>query len=118
MKSNKKSNSLYSLSEQEFFILLSLSSGQKHGYAILKDVEDFSEGALLLSTSTLYGALGRMQEQGLIVRVAVGQAENPKPGLPRKCYDLSETGRRVLRMETQRMQAIVRLAGQRLGGEV
>ena len=93
MKSNKKSNSLYSLSEQAFFILLSLSSGQKHGYAILKDVEDFSEGA-------------------------VGQAENPKPGLPRKCYDLSETGRRVLRMETQRMQAIVRLAGQRLGGEV
>lgn len=118
MRSNNKSNSLYSLSEQAFFILLSLSSGQKHGYAILKDVEDFSEGALVLSTSTLYGALGRMQEQGLIVRVAVEQAEKPKPGLPRKFYDLSETGHRVLRAEKQRMQAIVRLAGQRLGEEV
>jgi PadR family transcriptional regulator PadR len=118
MRSNNKSNSLYSLSEQAFFILLSLSSGQKHGYAILKDVEDFSEGALVLSTSTLYGALGRMQEQGLIVRVAVEQSEKPQPGLPRKFYDLSETGHRVLRAEKQRMQAIVRLAGQRLGEEV
>ena len=118
MRASNTSNSLSPLSEQVFFILLSLSSGKKHGYAILKDVEDFSAGALLLSTSTLYGALGRMQEQGLIMRVSVDEGEEPRPGLPRKFYELSETGRRLLMAETQRMQAIVLLAEQRLGEEV
>lgn len=115
MQSNNKSNSLFQLSEQAFFILLSLAPGKKHGYAILKDVEDFSASALVLSTSTLYGALGRMQEQGLIVRVSVDEGENSRPGLPRKFYELSKKGCRVLLEETQRMQALVLLAEQRLG---
>ncbi|MCJ7661406.1 MAG: PadR family transcriptional regulator [Anaerolineales bacterium] len=115
MQSNNKSNSLVPLSEQAFFILLSLAPGKKHGYAILKDVEDFSASALVLSTSTVYGALGRMQEQGLIVRVSVEGGEKPRPGLPRKFYELSKKGRRVLLEETQRMQALVLLAEQRLG---
>ena len=118
MRSNNKSNSLSPLSEQAFFILLSLAPGRKHGYAILKDVEDFSASALVLSTSTLYGALGRMQEQGLIVRISVDEGEKPRPDLPRKFYELSENGRRMLMAETQRMQTLVLLAEQRLGEEV
>ena len=118
MRSNNNSNSLSPLSEQAFFILLSLAPGRKHGYAIIKDVEDFSTSALVLSTSTLYGALGRMQEQGLIVRISVDEGENSNPGLPRKFYELSENGRRLLMAETQRMQALVLLAEQRLGEEV
>ena len=115
MQASNPSNSFSPLSEQAFFILLSLSSGQKHGYAVLKDVKDSSAGALVLSTSTLYSALGRMQDQGLIMRVSVDEGEKPRPGLPRKFYQLSEKGRRVLRMETQRMQALVLLAEQRMG---
>jgi len=118
MRASNPSDTFSPLSEQAFFILLSLSSGQKHGYAILKDVGDFSAGALVLSTSTLYGALGRMQDRGLIVRVSVEEGEKPRPGLPRKFYVLSETGRRMLRAETQRMQALVLLAEQSLGEEV
>ena len=118
MRVSNTPNSLSQLTEQAFFILLSLSSGRKHGYAILKDVEDFSAGELVLSTSTLYGALGRMQDQGLIVRISVETDGKPRPGLPRKFYELSKSGRRALMAETQRMRALVSLAEQRLSGEL
>ena len=59
------------LSEPVFYILLSLASGQKHGYAILKDVESLSQGKLLVSTSTLYGAISRLQDQGWIEHIDV-----------------------------------------------
>jgi len=116
MQTSNTPNSLSQLSEPAFFILLSLSSGRKHGYAILKDVEDFSAGQLVMSTSTLYGALGRMQYQGLIVRISVETDGKPRPGLPRKFYELSKSGRRALLAEMQRMRTLVSLADQRLSG--
>jgi DNA-binding PadR family transcriptional regulator len=69
----------------------------------------------VLSTSTLYGALGRMQKQGLIVRVSIDETENAGPGLPRKFYELADRGGRILKAETKRMQGLVLLAQQRLG---
>ena len=71
---------LLPLSEATFYILLSLTSGPKHGYAILKDVSTLSGAAIELSTSTLYGALGRMQEQSLIERVENGAVEAGRSG--------------------------------------
>jgi DNA-binding PadR family transcriptional regulator len=104
------------LSEQVLFILLSLAPDRKHGYAIMKDVEDLSEGRMVLSSSTLYGALGRMQQRGLIVRVEEDE-DGDHPGMPRKYYQLSDLGRRALKAETQRMQSFVVLAQRRLGSE-
>jgi len=105
------------LTEPTFYILLSLAPGKKHGYAILKDVEALSDGKVRLSTSTLYGALGRLLDQGLIERVPNDEEENTGPGLPRKAYILSETGRRVLEAETDRLQSLVAVAHLRLGEE-
>jgi DNA-binding PadR family transcriptional regulator len=105
------------LTEPTFYILLSLALGKKHGYAILKDVEALSNGKVSLSTSTLYGALGRLLDQGLIERVPNDEEENTGPGLPRKAYILSETGRRVLEAETDRLQSLVAVAHWRLGEE-
>jgi DNA-binding PadR family transcriptional regulator len=104
------------ISEQVLFILLSLAPNRKHGYAIMKDVEDLSVGKMVLSSSTLYGALGRMQRHGLIMRVEEDDHEE-HPGMPRKYYQLSDLGRRVLKTETRRMQTFVALAQQRLGSE-
>ena len=59
-------NGLTPLREPTLFILLALSKERKHGYAILKDVEVLSEGRVVLSTGTLYGALARLLEQGVI----------------------------------------------------
>ena len=105
------------LTEPTFYILLSLALGKKHGYAILKDVEALSDGKVRLSTSTLYGALGRLLDQGLIERVPNEEEENTGPGLPRKAYILSETGRRVLEAETDRLQSMIAVAHWRLGEE-
>jgi DNA-binding PadR family transcriptional regulator len=60
------------LTETTFFILLSLSSGKKHGYLIMKEVERLSGGRTSRSTGTLYGVLGRLLDQGWIERVDEG----------------------------------------------
>ena len=103
------------LTEATLYILLSLASGKKHGYAIRQDAEATSGGRILLSTSTLYGALGRLLDQALIARVENDPDAVPGPGLPRKAYVLSELGRRVLRAEVDRLQALTAVARLRLG---
>ena len=96
------------LSEPTFYILVSLSPGKKHGYAILKDVEALSQGKLVLSTSTLYDALERMLRQGLILRV--GETCAAPNGRERKSYMLTEIGRRVLAAEARRLKTMLELA--------
>ena len=96
------------LREPTFLILLSLSPGPKHGYAILKEVESLSEGRVKLSTGTLYGAIERLLDQGWIRRV-----EDPVPNgtnRPRKSYDLTELGRSVLNAEINRLRKLVNVA--------
>ena len=96
------------LREPTFFILLSLSPGPKHGYAILKEVESLSEGRVKLSTGTLYGAIKRLLDRGWIRRV-----DDPIPNnthRERKSYDLTQSGRRVLNAEIARLHKLVRVA--------
>jgi DNA-binding PadR family transcriptional regulator len=96
------------LREPTLYILLSLSPGPKHGYAILKEVESLSEGRLLLSTGTLYGAIKRLLERGWIRRVA-----DPEPNdseRERKAYELTIKGRRALNAEVERLRKLVSLA--------
>jgi DNA-binding PadR family transcriptional regulator len=100
-----------------FYILLSLASGKRHGYAILQDVESLSKGKVHLSTSTLYSALGRLLDQKLIERVAADLEWGPHPGLSRKAYVLSDLGRRILEAETDPMQALTSTARLRLTEE-
>jgi DNA-binding PadR family transcriptional regulator len=98
---------LLPLTETTFLILLSLSPGPRHGYAIMKDVESLSEGRVLLSTGTLYGALKRLLDDGLIQRMADPQ---PNPtDRERKDYILTQHGRQVLNAEAARMRTLVAL---------
>lgn len=96
------------LREPTFFILLSLSPGPKHGYAILKEVETLSEDRVMLSTGTLYGAIKRLLDRDWIKRVT-----DPIPNSTdreRKAYTLTELGRRVLNAEIQRLEKLVSVA--------
>lgn len=106
---------LLPLREPTFFILLSISQQEKHGYAILKEVEALSGGKIILSTGTLYGALTRLQDQGLIVRVDTPTQEDS--GRPRKAYRLTENGRKLLGAEVSRLQSLVKTAQSLLPGE-
>jgi len=105
------------LTEPTFYILLSLVSGKKHGYAILKDVNNLTSGRVNLSTSTLYTAISRLLDQRLIERLPDDTESNAGPGLPRKAYVLTKLGRRVLEAETHRMQNLISAARLRLGEE-
>jgi DNA-binding PadR family transcriptional regulator len=95
------------LTETTFFILLSIAATPRHGYGIIKEVEAMSGGRVLLATGTLYSALRRLLEDGWIERV-----EDDAPNgdsRERKLYKLTDFGRRILELETERLKTLVRL---------
>lgn len=102
------------LTETTLFILLSLAPRQKHGYAIMKEVESLSDGRVQLSTGTLYGAIKRLLEQGWIERVETDEGrENNRI---RKSYQLTPLGRRILEAETGRLQSLLAAAREAMTG--
>lgn len=106
-----KQQTISPLTEATFFILLSLSSAPKHGYAIMKEVKELSQGRINFSTGTLYGAIRRLLEQGWIKRVS-----DPEPNptdRERKAYALTDKGRRVVDAEVQRLRSLLSMAEQR-----
>src|SRR5579862_6548449 len=68
-RGGEMSNSQAGLTPAMFNVLLALADGDKHGYAILKEAGAHSDGAVQLSTGTLYGIIKRLLEEGLIVEV-------------------------------------------------
>jgi len=99
------------LTEVSAYILLSLASEPRHGYAIMKDVRFLSEERIDLSAGTLYGALKRLLESGWIERFEDG--EKDETGHPRKSYQLTTLGRAILAAETDRLHTLVRATGLR-----
>ncbi len=100
------------LSETTYFIMLSLSPGSRHGYAIMKDVRKLSQERVKLSTGTLYSALKRLLDQGWIMRADEG--ENHTNGRVRKTYRLTHLGQQILEAEVQRLQGLVSAARVRI----
>ena len=101
------------LSPAAFHILLALKGGEKHGYAILKQVDEQSQEQVKLLPGTLYNLLKRMLEDGWIEE----RDERPDPALDderRRYYHLSALGERVISLEASRLEGLVR-AAQRKG---
>ena len=96
----------------EFHILLSLATGERHGYGVIKDIERRGDTSVP-DVGTMYRALARMVENGLIATAA----RRPAPdagGERRNYYRITETGLRLARAEAKRLEALTRAA--RLGG--
>ena len=91
------------LSQSEFYILLSLAIKERHGYEIMKQVEQDSTKKVLLGPGTLYGSIKRMLQDRLIEEVA---GDNPR----RKYYTLTEDGKKSLSAELDRYNDAVELA--------
>jgi DNA-binding PadR family transcriptional regulator len=101
-------NDLLPLTPALFHVLIALADGEQHGYAILKDVEQRTGGAVRLSTGTLYGIIKRLLAEGMIVeRTAL-----PAPGQDerRRSYRLTPFGRAVALAETERLERDAALA--------
>lgn len=87
-------------------ILLSLAHGERHGYAIIQDIDVRTHGELRMSAGTLYRSIARMVEQGLISEVANRRtrAEDER----RRYYRLTPFGTAVARAEIHRLSQLVR----------
>jgi DNA-binding PadR family transcriptional regulator len=85
-------------------ILASLAEGEKHGYAIMEDIERFA--GVRLGPGTLYGAITRLEEKGMIRPAAAADRRQP--------YALTATGRTVLEEQTANLERILKTALRRL----
>jgi DNA-binding PadR family transcriptional regulator len=95
-----------------FYILLALASGEKHGYGIMKQVNQDSQGQVKMGTGTLYGSIKRMLAGGLIEEA--GERVDPRLGEERRrYYRLTTPGRQVFTSELERYREVVSLAQQR-----
>ena len=92
--------------EPTFLILTALAGESLHGYALLRRVEDLSEGRLRMRAGTLYAALDRLVGEGLVV----ADGEQVVDGRLRRYYALTEVGHHALALETHRWQANVAAA--------
>ena len=96
----RRSDSLLPLTPISFEILLALLGGDRHGYAILQAVESRLAGTFPLRTGTMYRALARLLEEGLIARAKTdGDDEDPR----RRYYRISAHGRTVAKAEARRL---------------
>jgi DNA-binding PadR family transcriptional regulator len=121
---NKNHLSFLPLTPFAFQVLLALADGARHGYAIIKEVEERSGGAVRLRTGTLYTLLQRLMEQDLIAEPGPGPGEltpgprdswtpttAPGPAARadsrRRYYQLTTLGDAVLRAEAQRLEGLI-----------
>ncbi|MBE4733430.1 MULTISPECIES: PadR family transcriptional regulator [Streptomyces] len=98
------------LQEPTLLLLTALADEPRHGYGLIQEIDAISQGRVRMRTGTLYGALDRLVQQGLI-RV---EREEVVDGRARKVYALAEAGRDVLAAETERLRAVVAEAERRL----
>lgn len=103
------SSARLALTDLAFHILIALGGGPAHGYAIGKDVEEQSGGRLDPSTGTLYQALHRLKEEGLIASAEPPERSDER----RKYFKLTERGKRAVAAEARRLHALVRTARKR-----
>lgn len=96
------------LTPAAFHILLSLADGERHGYAIMQEVEARTEGELRLGPGTLYGAIKRLREDGWIEDA--GEREEEGEAERRRYYRLTAEGRRAAVAEARRLERLVVVA--------
>ena len=109
MTARRDPSELLPLTPAMFHILLALAEDERHGYAIIKDVESRTDGDVRLSAGTLYGLVKRLLADGLIEE----SSRRPPAGEDderRRYYRLAAFGRKVLAAEVERLERAVEMA--------
>jgi DNA-binding PadR family transcriptional regulator len=104
---------LLPLAPAVFHLLLSLAEGERHGYALKREIAARTGGRMRLGPGVLYGSIAKMLAQGLIEE----SDDRPDPHLDderRRYYRITAFGRKVAQAEAARMRALVDLATTRL----
>lgn len=113
-KSKDDPGDLLPLAPAVFHILLSLGEGERHGYALKREIAKRTDGTLRLGPGVLYGAIAKMLDQGLIEE----SDDRPDPHLDderRRYYRLTPFGRKVAQAEAARMRELAKLAAIQFG---
>lgn len=110
MRTNKRDAArLLPLTPAMFHVLIALADGEKHGYAIIKEVARRTEGRLRIGAGTLYALIRRFVEDGVIEE----SSTRPDPALDderRRYYRLTAFGRAVAAAEADRLEELIRMA--------
>ena len=101
VSSERDPHALLPLTPALFHVLLALVDGEKHGYAVLKDIAQRTGGQVQLGTGTLYGIVKRLLADGLIRESAAGSTDR------RRAYRLTAFGRKVALAEAERLRDLV-----------
>ena len=96
---------------REYYLLLALAGGARHGLAMARDVERLSDGDVKLWPATLYGSLEELIDRGWIAAAAPPPADESER---KRFYSLTRAGRHALTIETARLAAVVKIARARL----
>jgi DNA-binding PadR family transcriptional regulator len=91
-------------------VVLALLDGELHGYALMRRVEELSDGAVRMGPGTLYGTLNRLVDDGLIVET--GQNDDER----RRYYELTASGRATALAELARLRGLVERVSRGLAG--
>lgn len=108
MTSELSVDDLLPLPPATFHILLAVAEEERHGYAIIQDVESRTDGELRMSAGTLYRSIARMVEQGLISEVTKRRTADEDER--RRYYRITPFGTAVARAEMRRLTQLLRLA--------
>jgi DNA-binding PadR family transcriptional regulator len=111
MKYRRAAQTFLPLKPHWFHVLLSLAAGEQHGYAIMQEVLDRTDGKIRLWPATLYGTLKRLMEDKLVEEMTAPSAADPR----RRYYRLTRLGREVLDAECARLEELVRMIHARRG---
>ena len=95
-------------------IVLALLDGELHGYALMRRVEELSDGAVRMGAGTLYGTINRLLDDGLIVETTDRTARDDDER--RRYYDLTPDGRAVALAELARLRSLVHKVSRHLPG--
>ena len=106
---------LLPLTPTVFHALVALAREPRHGYAIAQEVEDLTQGRIIMGPGTLYGSLQRMTDAGLIQ-----ETENPgdagQHAERRRYYRVTALGRAALQAESERLMRTLAVVQERMGG--
>jgi len=100
------------LADLPFQILLALGKGDAHGYGIGKEIEERTSGRLKPTTGSLYQALRRLAEDGLIIGTEAVDAQQGGDAR-RKYFRLTPVGKRVVSLEVERLESLISVAYER-----
>jgi DNA-binding PadR family transcriptional regulator len=108
----KDPSTLLPLTSLTFHVLLALADANRHGYGIIKEVEERTNGKMELETGTLYAAMKRMRDDGLIEPVPASERPTGEDSR-RRTYRLTPFGKKVLQAESQRLAHLLGIAAEK-----